>query len=348
MRHVYSIGAALLAAVLFGAATPFAKQLLGEAPSTLLAGLLYLGSGCGLLAVRLIRDRGWQAVNLSHGEYRWLSGAILFGGVIAPVLLLIGLSHIAANTASLLLNLEAVFTALIAWWIFNENAGPRIVLGMLAIVAGGAVLAWPASTTNGSEATGALWIAAACACWAIDNNLTRKVSANDSVFLAGSKGLIAGVVNTTLALAMGAILPSWQIVSEAMTIGLLGYGISLVLFVLALRGLGTARTGAYFSIAPFIGALVAGFVFGEATPSIVWLAGALMGIGVVLHITEQHAHPHRHSAMFHEHPHTHDEHHQHLHEFPWDGKEPHTHPHLHQPMQHSHEHYPDIHHRHEH
>jgi len=347
MKQSYAITLALLAAILFGASTPFAKQLLGEVPSTLLAGLLYLGSGCGLLAVRLIRDRGWQAVNLSRGEYRWLGGAIAFGGVIAPVLLLIGLSRIAANTASLLLNLEVVFTALIAWWIFKENAGSRIVWGMVAIVAGGVVLAWPTSTTGG-DVTGTLWIAAACACWAIDNNLTRKVSANDALFLAGSKGLIAGVVNATLALVMGAIFPSWQIASQAMMIGFLGYGISLVLFVLALRGLGTARTGAYFSIAPFAGALVAGLVFGEATPSNVWLAGALMGIGVVLHITEQHAHVHRHSAMFHEHPHTHDEHHQHLHEFPWDGKEPHTHPHRHEPMQHSHEHYPDIHHRHEH
>ncbi len=343
----YAVAAALLAAILFGAATPFAKQLLGETSSALLAGLLYLGSGCGLLTVRLVRDRGWRSVNLSSSEYQWLGSAIFFGGVMAPVLLLIGLASIAATTASLLLNLEAVLTALIAWWVFKENAGTRIVLGMIAIVAGGVLLAWPTSATTGSPA-GALWIAAACACWAVDNNLTRKVSANDAVFLAASKGLIAGTVNTTLALAMGATLPDWQIVGAAMTIGFLGYGISLVLFVIALRGLGTARTGAYFSVAPFSGALIAGIVFGEAMSLNIWLAGALMAVGVVLHLTEQHAHAHSHSGMAHEHPHTHDEHHLHAHEFQWDGKEPHTHPHHHEPIEHTHGHAPDIHHRHRH
>jgi len=347
MTRISAIAAALLAAVLFGATTPFAKQLLAQIPPALLAGLLYLGSGCGLFAIRLIRDRGWRAANLKRDEYRWLGGAILSGGVIAPVLLMIGLASIAANTASLLLNLEAVFTALIAWWIFKENAGPRIVLGMAAVVAGGVVLAWPRSMM-GSDVAGVLCIAGACVCWAIDNNLTRKVSTGDSLFLAGSKGLVAGIVNTTLAVSMGATIGEWRVVGAAMTIGLFGYGVSLVLFVLALRGLGTARTGAYFSIAPFVGALIAGVAFGETIATVTLLAGALMGIGVVLHLTERHSHAHWHSAMSHDHPHTHDEHHQHPHDFPWDGKEPHVHPHRHEPLRHSHAHYPDIHHRHDH
>ncbi len=341
-----SVAAALTAAVLFGAATPFAKQLLDEIPSTLLAGLLYFGSGVGLLVVRLLRDRGWRSVTLAPGEYRWLAGAILFGGVIAPVLLMVGLSRSTANMASLLLNLEAVFTALIAWWIFKENAGPRIVWGMAVIVAGGIVLAWPSSTGEGT--TGTLWIAVACVCWAIDNNLTRKISANDAVFLAGSKGLIAGLVNTLLALGMGAALPRLQTISAAMAIGLLGYGASLVLFVVALRGLGTSRTSAYFSVAPFVGVFIAAVIFGEGISPAVWIAGMLMAAGVVMHITEDHAHRHSHLVMNHEHPHIHDEHHRHTHGFEWNGQEPHTHPHRHEPMRHSHAHYPDIHHRHEH
>jgi len=217
VSRYWSISAALAAAILFGAATPFAKQLVGEIPSTLLAGLLYLGSGVGLLIVRLIRDGGWRSVNLAPGEYRWLGGAILFGGVIAPVLLMIGLSRTAANTSSLLLNLEAVFTATFAWWVFKENAGSRIVWGMAAIVAGGIVLAWPSST--GERTTGTLWIAVACVCWAIDNNLTRKISANDALLLAGSKGFIAGLANTLLAMGMGAALPRIQTTSAAMAIG---------------------------------------------------------------------------------------------------------------------------------
>jgi drug/metabolite transporter (DMT)-like permease len=346
MRKSLAIGSALLAAALFGAATPFAKQLAAATSSMMLAGLLYLGSGCGLLGVRLLRDRGWRAVKLPPSDYRWLGGAILFGGVIAPVLLMMGLSRIAANTASLLLNLEAVFTALFAWWVFKENVGVRIVWGMIAIVTGGIVLAWPSSVDR--SPTGVLLITAACAGWAIDNNFTRKVSANDAVLLAGSKGMIAGIVNTMLALVMGAHLPDWSIAGEAMLIGLLGYGVSLFLYVHALRGLGAARTGAYFSIAPFVGVLVSGLVFGEALPLVTWFAGGLMTIGVVLHLTERHKHLHRHSELVHEHFHSHDEHHQHSHDFSWDDRKPHSHAHRHKPMQHDHPHYPDIHHQHEH
>jgi drug/metabolite transporter (DMT)-like permease len=298
------------------------------------------------MIVRLIRDGGWRPVNLQRDEYRWLGGAIAFGGMIAPLLLMIGLSQTAANMASLLLNLEAVFTALIAWWIFKENAGRRIVWGMAAIVTGGVVLAWPSSTSG--SASGALWIIAACACWAMDNNLTRKVSANDAVFLAGSKGIIAGSVNTLLAFAMGAMLPDPRIIGTAMAIGFFGYGVSLVLFVVALRSLGTSRTGAYFSIAPFVGVLIAVAFFGDAMSPAIWFAGLVMTVGVFLHITEVHAHGHTHHDLFHEHPHVHDEHHRHGHDFPWDGQEPHTHPHHHEPLRHSHAHYPDIHHRHEH
>lgn len=343
-----SILHALLAAALFGASTPFAKLLVGELPPALLAGLLYLGSGIGLTVVRLIRDRGWQASGLVPSEWPWLLGAILFGGVLGPLALMFGLAYTSASTASLLLNLEAVLTAVIAWVVFKENADRRIVLGMVAIVAGGVVLSWPGDEGGTSGWIGPFAVSVACLCWAIDNNLTRKVSASDAFFIAGIKGVIAGTANTALAFSIGAAMPAVGTVLGSMSVGLLGYGVSLVLFVLALRGLGTARTGAYFSIAPFIGAAVSLAVLGESTSPAFWLAAALMGVGLWLHLTEKHDHEHRHEAIEHAHRHTHDAHHQHAHGFEWDADKPHSHRHQHVAMAHRHPHFPDIHHRHSH
>lgn len=348
---------ALGAALLFGASTPVAKLLVGQASPWLLAGLLYLGSGLGLALARLLRDGCWRPSGLARGEWPWLLGAIAFGGVLGPVALMAGLAHTGAATASLLLNLEAVLTALIAWLVFRENAGRRVVLGMAAIVAGGLVLAWPQGRAVAGGASGAFGMAAivlACLCWAIDNNLTRKVAATDALFVAASKGLIAGTVNCALAFAVagagdgGAALPGAGTALLIMAVGLLGYGASLVLFVLALRGLGTARTGAYFSIAPFVGALVSIALLGEPATPAFWIACALMGWGVWLHLTEHHEHLHTHEPVAHTHPHRHDEHHQHVHDFAWDGREPHSHPHRHAALTHKHPHYPDIHHQHAH
>lgn len=342
---------ALGAAILFGASTPFAKQLIGDGLATsapfLLAGLLYLGSGLGLAFIRLLRDRGWKSPGLPRHEWPWLLGAITFGGVLGPLLLMVGLSHTTAATASLLLNLESVLTAVLAWLVFRESTDRRIVLGMLLIVAGGAVLAWPSGDTPASG-LGPLALAGACLAWAIDNNLTRKVSASDALFIAGSKGLVAGCVNTGLGFALGAAWPATGLLSASLLIGFLGYGVSLVLFVLALRGLGTARTGAYFSTAPFVGAALSIAVFGEAPTDIFWIATALMAVGVWLHLTEHHAHEHEHAELSHDHRHRHDAHHQHAHEFDWNGVEPHTHEHLHVKLKHRHAHFPDIHHRHPH
>jgi drug/metabolite transporter (DMT)-like permease len=315
-----SVFYSLFAATLFGASTPFAKMLVGELSPVLLAGLLYLGSGIGLFVVRLTRDRGWRPSGLARSGWPWLFGAILFGGVLGPVALMFGLMRTSAVTASLLLNLEAVLTAMLAWVVFKENADRRIVLGMTAIVAGGVVLSWPTGQTESSNWLGSLAVAVACLCWAIDNNLTRKVSASDALFIASSKGLIAGVVNTGLAFYLGASLPLATTVAMAMAVGLFGYGVSLVLFVLALRGLGAARSGAYFSTAPFIGAAVALVLLDESAPPAFWLAATLMGLGVWLHLTERHEHEHSHEALE-------------------SG---------HKPINHSHPHYPDIHHRHDH
>jgi len=348
MKTPLAVWLALLAAALFGGSTPFVKLLIGETSPLVLAGLLYLGSGLGLAVTRLLRDRGWQTSGLSGSDWLWFAGAIGFGGVLGPFLLVLGLTTTGAGTASLLLNLEAVLTAGLAWVVFKEHADRRIVVGMTLIVAGSVALSWPGGEATVGEVSGPLAIMGACLCWAIDNNLTRKVSASDALFIAGAKGLVAGVVNLGLALMLGDSLPAWPLTGATMVVGLLGYGLSLVFFVRALRELGTSRTGAYFSTAPFVGAALSILLLGEATPPPFWVAAILMGLGVWLHLSEQHGHEHTHESMLHNHAHRHDEHHQHGHDFPSDGKEPHSHPHSHAPIKHSHGHFPDIHHRHRH
>ena len=272
---------------------------------------------------------------------------MLTGGVAGPVLLMTGLAGTSAAHASLLLNAEGVLTALIAWFAFKENFDRRIAVGMLAIVAGAVVLSWPAEVR-----VTALWpalaVLAACLAWAVDNNLTRKVSGVDASFIAMTKGLVAGSTNLALATAAGALWPSAAVLAAGALLGLLSYGCSLVLFVVALRELGTARTGAYFSVAPFFGALVAvGWLGDPLTPALV-LAAALMALGVALHLTERHSHRHMHEPLAHSHPHEHDEHHRHVHAdgAPMAGS--HTHWHRHEPTEHAHAHYPDLHHRHPH
>jgi drug/metabolite transporter (DMT)-like permease len=344
---------ALAAAVLFGASAPFAKLLLSTSSPQLLAGLLYLGSGIGLGIVWVRRQGFAQAARetpLSRRDVPWLAGAIAFGGVIAPVLLMIGLSRSPASAASLLLNLEGVFSALLAWFVFHENFDRRIALGMVAIVAGGAALSWEGRLSWGGM-TGPLAIAAACLCWGIDNNLTQKVSAGDPVQITMTKGLVAGSINTGIAFLLGASWPPAARVGAALVLGFLSYGMSLVMFVLALRQLGTARTSAYFSTAPFVGALLSLIVFRERPTTSLIVAAALMGIGVWLHVSERHEHEHRHEGKEHDHAHVHDEHHQHVHvpgDPPATDPTPHSHRHRHEPLVHSHAHYPDIHHRHAH
>jgi len=335
--------AAIAAAVLFGAGTPAAKLLLEPVDPWLLAGLLYLGSGIGLAIVRVLA-RG-AAVTLPHGEVKWLAGAVIAGGVVAPVLLMWGLARIPASTASLLLNAEGVFTALLAWFAFGENFDRRIACGMALIVAGALVLSWPNEAVLGA-AMPSVAVLLACLCWALDNNLTRKVALSDARFIAMVKGLAAGVVNVTIALALGAALPERAFVVAAGVLGFLSYGMSLVLFVVALRHLGTARTGAYFSTAPFVGALLAVALLNESVTVSLLAGGALMAAGVWLHLTERHEHQHTHQTLEHEHEHVHDEHHRHAHEGP--VSEPHTHRHRHEPLTHTHPHYPDAHHTHGH
>ncbi len=341
------IAAALAAALLFGAGTPLAKQLLLQVNPWLLAALLYLGSGLGLWLLR--RARRSAPVHLSRTDWGWLAGAIASGGVIAPVLLMQGLAAMPASGAALLLNAEGVFTALLAWFAFKENVNRRVALGMLAIVAGAAVLSWP-----GAVRFAGLWpalaVLGACFAWGLDNNLTRKVALTDATFIAMSKGLAAGATNLVLALSLGAAWPPASALASAALIGFLSYGASLVLFVVALRHLGSARTGAYFSVAPFFGALLAVALLHEPITAQLLAAGVFMAFGVWLHLTEQHHHLHTHEALAHSHEHVHDgdPHHLHDHDLPVVPGTRHTHWHRHEPIIHDHNHYPDAHHGHNH
>jgi drug/metabolite transporter (DMT)-like permease len=345
LRLDRGIVAALAAALLFGAGTPFAKLLLARTDPWLLAALLYLGSGTGLWLVRRLRRA--EAVRPTRGEWGWLAGATLAGGVVGPVLLMFGLASMPATGAALLLNAEGVFTALLAWFVFKENFDRRIASGMLAIVAGAVVLSWPGDASLRAN-LGALAVLGACFAWAVDNNLTRKVSLSDASFIAMFKGLAAGSTNLLLAWKLGSAWPAVSTLAAAAALGFLSYGASLVLFVVALRQLGTARTGAYFSVAPFFGALLGVLMVHEPVTPALLVAGALMAVGVWLHLTEQHGHLHEHEPVEHTHEHVHDAHHRHTHPAGTPPGVSHTHVHVHVPVTHSHAHYPDAHHRHEH
>jgi drug/metabolite transporter (DMT)-like permease len=334
---------ALGSAALFGLATPLAKLLLGDQTPQLLAGLLYLGSGLALGAAAYLR-RDTITSRLSRSDIPTLAGVILLGGIIAPVALLRGLDQAPAATVSLLLNLEGVLTAALAWTFFHEHASRRTVTGLALIVVGGIVLSWQ---PGAGLVPGALWIVLACACWAADNNLTQRLSGRDPVHIAGIKGIVAGTVNLTIALALGAKLPGPGPALFAGAVGALGYGLSLVLFVVALSKLGTARTGAYFATAPFVGAVASFVLIRETLPQAFIVASILMGAGVWLHLTEKHGHAHRHEPVTHTHPHRHDDdHHDHIHDPA--VVETHTHEHVHAASSHVHPHTPDLHHRHDH
>jgi drug/metabolite transporter (DMT)-like permease len=336
--------AAVGAAVLFGCGAPAAKGLLESMEPTLLAGLLYLGAGIALGTTRLLR--GGSRVEWSRRDLAWLAGAIALGGIIAPLLLLWGLSRSTAASASLVLVLEAPLTALFARLIFREHVGPRATQALIATVAGAAVIAWPSGDVVGT--TGLVAVAAACACWALDNTFTREVAHTDPVVVVALKGSIGGSINLAAALALGSAWPAAGAVLGAMLVGAVTYGASLVLYLVSLRGLGATRATIYFATAPFVGA-VAGIAFLAEPPTIrLAAAAAMMAVGVWRLTGETHGHRHRHDPLEHSHPHTHDDdHHRHLHA---DGDESalHAHRHRHEPIEHEHPHVPDIHHRHGH
>ena len=350
--HHRAVILALLSAALFGASTPAAKALLGTIHPAVLAGLLYCGAGLGIAIVRrvgrsVISNDSQAEAPLGSHDWPWLSGAIVAGGIVGPLLLMVGLERTEAAAASLLLTLEGVTTALLAWFVFKESFDHRIAMGMACLVAGAVVLSWSGTPTIAGM-IGPLAIVLACIAWGIDNNLTRKVSLADPLQIVELKGLIAGPANLALGLWAGGSIPAPSSLLLSGIVGFLGYGVSLALFVMALRDLGTARTGAYFSTAPFIGAVVAVIFLRDPITLQFLAAGLLMSLGVWLHLTEIHEHEHDHEPLEHEHRHVHDEHHRHAHQSAGTTEEPHSHAHRHVRLRHKHPHTPDMHHPHRH
>ena len=346
MRRAPMNGAAsgLGAAVLFGLSTPIAKLLLPNSGPFMLAGLLYLGSGLGLLALAPLRGTPGEAP-LGREDAVPLLGVVVAGGVVAPLLLMYGLGRLPGSTASLLLNLEAPFTIALAVLVFGESLGPREALGAGAVVLGGAALGLP-GVLGGFQVVGALAVAGACVGWALDNNLSQRLALHDPVAVVRVKSLVAGSVNVILALALGERIPGGPALLGALVTGLLGYGMSIVLHLRAMREMGAARQAALFATAPFAGACAAVPLLREHVGLREVGAALAMAIGVAVMVRARHGHLHEHAGLEHEHAHLHDEHHLHRHEEVLG--EPHSHPHLHSPLVHDHPHLPDTHHRHAH
>ena len=337
--------AGLGAAALFGVSTPLAKLLLPSSGTFMLAGLLYLGAGIGLTAIAPFRRVGREAP-LQRGDLPTLAAMVIAGGIAGPLLLLAGLARLPGGEASLLLNLEAPFTIGLAVLFFGESLARRELLGAAAVVLGGVVLASGAGD-GATHVLGALAVTGAGLAWALDNNLSQRLSLRDPVSVTRVKTLVAGGVNVGVALAMGDPWPHAAPLAGALATGFLGYGVSIVLHLLALRQVGTARQAAYLATAPFVGALASVPILGER---LTWKevgAGLIMAAGVTVLVRARHGHRHEHAAVEHEHAHVHDEHHDHRHA-EGTSPEPHSHPHLHEVLAHDHPHQPDLHHRHRH
>jgi len=343
---------ALAAAVLFGLSTPFAKLLLPGMGPLMLAALLYLGAGLGLsvvtlLAARPAADTTARETPLRGADLPLLLAVIAVGGVAAPVLMLFGLAHVSAVVGSLLLNLEAPLTMLLAVGLFGEHLGRRAAAGAVLAALGAGILSYVPGDVQ-ADWRGVLAIICACLGWAIDNNLTQRLSLRDPAAIARTKGLAAGAITLVLALMAGSTFLAPGSVFAAMALGFVSYGLSVALAVRAMRSLGAARQSAFFATAPFIGALAAVPLLGEGFGLREIAAGGLMALGVFLLLAEVHEHWHVHELLEHEHAHVHDEHHRHGHREAELGREPHAHVHAHLPLSHAHPHMSDVHHRHRH
>jgi drug/metabolite transporter (DMT)-like permease len=341
---------ALMAAILFGASAPLAKLLLGNVDPIMLAALLYFGCGLGLFIFsglqNVIVKHEKKEAGLTINDIPWLAGAILFGGVAAPIVLMISLDKTPAATASLLLNFEGVATCVIATLAFKEALGKRIWTAITFITVASIVLTWN-SNGNLGISIGAVGVVLACVFWGMDNNFTRNISAKNPLTIVTIKGIIAGIVSLVIALSTGSSIPNLKVTLAALILGFFSYGISIILFILGMRSLGAARASAFFGSAPFVGTLLSFFIFREWPGANFLLSLPIMIVGAVLILWEDHLHPHKHEMLEHEHRHTHDDsHHQHEH----GGKEAsdHSHWHIHSEEIHEHPHTPDIHHRHVH
>ncbi len=350
--RIYPMGQALLAAILFGASAPLAKLLLGEVEPIVLAAFLYLGSGIGVLLFKLLQKARQPDANaeaqITRADWKWLAGAVIAGGIAAPIILLFGLQNTPASSASLLLNFEGVATTVIAAFVFKEEIGKNALWSILCVTAASIVLSWNTSGEWGLS-VGAIGILAACVLWGIDNNLTRQISAKDPLVIVLVKGLGAGSFSLILARILGQTLPRPEIILGALVLGSLSYGMSIVLFIHAMRGLGAARTSALFGTAPLVGVVLSLALFREPLTLLFGVGLVLMVAGAALLVREQHQHKHVHEAVTHDHRHRHDDgHHNHDHAGMVSRSLTHSHPHTHERIEHEHPHLPDIHHRHSH
>ena len=351
-RNIAPMLKALIAAALFGANAPISKLLMGEIAPTLMASFLYLGSGVGLFLLRYFQSsdtRFSDEARLTKNDWPWLIGAVLAGGIAAPIMLMFGLKNTPASTASLLLNFEGVVTTVIAVVAFKEAVGKRIWMAVLLVTIASILLSWDSSGQWGFS-LGAIGVLSACVLWGIDNNFTRNVSAKDPLSIVTIKGLSAGIFTLILSIILGFSLPSFKFVLLAMVLGYFSYGLSIVLFIRAMRELGSARTSAFFGTAPFVGAALSLLLFRESQGMLFLISLPIMILGAVFLLKEEHEHLHEHELTIHEHRHCHnDAHHLHSHisdEIPKGGH--HSHVHEHESIIHEHQHTPDIYHRHAH
>lgn len=348
--HVASILQALIAALLFGASAPLAKLLLGEVEPIPFAAFLYLGSGLGLVGVKIFQRMTLPGVErearIQKPDYVWLLGAIIAGGVAAPITLLFSLRDTPAATASLLLSFEGVATTLIAFFAFKESISRR-AWGAIALIMLASILLAINPNAEWGFSLGALGVIGACFLWGLDNNFTRNIAAKDPLTIVTLKGLGAGSFSLGMALVFGQTFPAWNVILGALVLGSLSYGASIVLFIHAMRGLGAARTSALFSTAPLAGMLLSFLLFQELPTWWFVVALPLIGVGALFLVNEAHQHGHLHELTTHEHAHHHDDgHHDHHHE--GDSVPQHSHIHQHEALDHDHHHMPDLHHRHTH
>ena len=326
-------------ALLFGAATPAAKLILDRVPPVTLAGLLYLGAA--MVAGPVVATHPF--VRPSRLDLAKVAGAVVIGGALAPVLLLTGLDRTPASTASLLLNLELVATAILAWLFFGEHIGRRAAAGLTALAAAGMLL----TGAGGAMGTGSILIVGACVCWGLDNNLTATATGVTPAEITLAKGVVAGTVN--LGIGVATEHPGLTIgpVGWALMVGAFGYGLSIMLWVTSARRLGAARSQGVFATAPFIGMALGWIITRDPVRASQVGALTVMAVGVTLVVSSSHRHEHHHPAQEHDHRHRHDDgHHDHDHPEPIEG--PHAHPHEHQELLHAHAHLPDDAHRHRH
>ncbi len=335
----------LAAALLFGLSAPLAKLLLDGVGPLMLAGLLYLGGGTGLLILKALYGRAAREAALRRTDVPLLTAILVAGGIVGPVCMLLGLERVSGLAGALLLNLEGPLTILLAVVFFGEYLGRAVAFATLLVFSGALLLAWQPGALR-AEWAGVAFLFAACLAWALDNNLTQRLSLRDPVAIALAKTLGAGAVNVSLALLIGDAVPAAGFAGAALLLGFFSYGISIVLDTYALRWIGAVREAAWFATAPFLGALAAVPLLGERISLVEESAFVIMALGVVILLRERHAHLHVHEEMEHEHLHVHDEHHRHVHEGP--VTEPHSHPHRHVRLVHAHPHVPDLHHRHAH